>query len=89
MQKVVEANKMKLFKVSAYNNIGVQNVFKSMAEDIIKSLDEEKLTLRSESIKLGYLNNQNLNNNSKNTEQNNSNGSNNNSTYFDNQCCKF
>ena len=89
MQKVVEANKMKLFKVSAYNNIGVQNVFKSMADDIIKSMDEVKLTLRSESIKLGYLNNQNFNSDSKNAEQNDSNGSNSNSTYFNNQCCKF
>ena len=49
---------MKYFKISAYNNIGVQNLFRSMAEDILKSLDAEKLVLRSESIKLGYLNNQ-------------------------------
>lgn len=79
---------MKFFKVSAYNNIGVQNVFKSMAEDIIKSMDEEKLTLRSESIKLGYLNNQNFNSNTSNSSLSESNGQNQNS-YFNNQCCKF
>ena len=90
---------MKYFKISAYNNIGVQNLFRSMAEDILKSLDAEKLVLRSESIKLGYLNNQcfncgnNDNNNVHNNDQNNeyqrinTNGSNN---YLRNsQCCKI
>lgn len=96
---MAEGNKMKYFKISAYNNIGVQNLFRSMAEDILKSLDAEKLVLRSESIKLGYLNNQcfncgnNDNNNVHNNDQNNeyqrinTNGSNN--YLINSQCCKI
>lgn len=96
---MAENNKMKYFKISAYNNIGVQNLFKSMAEDILKSLDEEKLVLRSESIKLGYLNNQRFNsdNNDNNDEHNNDPNneyqrinSNSSGNYLINsQCCKI
>jgi hypothetical protein len=49
---------MKYFKGSALNNIGIQDIFDNLIEDIVKSLDDEKLQLRGESVKLGYLNSQ-------------------------------
>ena len=79
---------MKYFKASALNNIGVQNIFDNLIEDIIKSLDDEKFQLRSESIKLGYLNSQYFKGN-ENASFVDNNFRNSNNSDYNNLCCKL
>lgn len=89
---------MKYSRTSAMNHVNVHDLFCSIASDIINSLDEEKITLRNESIKLGYLNNGYFNN-SERTESklmssnqgNNPNNSNSNQAYNQGSalCCKI
>lgn len=88
---------MKYSRTSALNNVNVHDLFCSIASDIINSLDEEKINLRSESIKLGYLNSSYFNKNSaldngdNNNHQTQGNNSNNNQTYFPGSpmCCRI
>ena len=81
---------MKYFKSSALNNIGIQDIFDNLIEDIIKSLDDEKLQLRGESIKLGYLNSQYFKGNENASfVDNRENFTQINNSDNNNSCCKF
>ncbi len=80
---------MKYFKASALNNIGVQDIFDNLIEDIIKSLDDEKFQFRSESIKLGYLNSQYFKGNENSIVVDNPFFNQNNLSSNNNNCCKL
>jgi hypothetical protein len=51
-------------------NVGVREIFKSIASDILDSCDDEKITQRSESFKLGYINNEYFNTTQKTVNNN-------------------
>ncbi len=80
---------MKYFKGSALNNIGIQDIFDNLIEDIVKSLDDEKLQLRGESIKLGYLNSQYFKGNENSIVVDNPFFNQNNLSSNNNNCCKL
>ena len=48
---------MKFFNISASLNQGINELFESITRDIIHKMNDEDLTNRSRSIKLGYNNN--------------------------------
>lgn len=60
-EKFAIQNSMKYLKTSALNNVGVYDLFKSITSDIVDNCDDEKIKCRSESIKLGYINNEYFN----------------------------
>lgn len=66
MEKFAKQNSLKYFKCSSLQNLGIKELFESMTLDIIESIDDENLHIRSESIKLGYINKDYFNKDMKN-----------------------
>lgn len=57
---------MKLVRVSAFNNTGIQDLFLSVAEDVVNSMDSETIKIRSESFKIQLINGEIFNVNKQN-----------------------
>jgi hypothetical protein len=66
MEKFAKQNGLKLFKISAKLNKGIKEVFEQLTYDIIDTSDKSSLYNRSESVKLGYINNDFFQNNNNN-----------------------
>jgi hypothetical protein len=81
VEKFAKHNGLKVFKTSAKWNKGIKEVFEAITYNIIETIDKSSLYTRTESVKLGYINNdyfQNNNNIIKKTEN-----------QGNEQCCKL
>lgn len=82
MEKFAKQNSLKIFRISALNNIGVKDLFESITKDIFNITDNETLNMRSESIKLGYINGGFFNKDGGNRNIDNTGGG-----YLSSSCC--
>lgn len=57
MEKFAKQNSLKLFNISSKLNKGINELFETMTRDIMHSGDQDKMDIRSSSIKLGAINN--------------------------------
>lgn len=56
VEKFAKLNNLKFIKVSALTNTGINELFTSVTDDILNSLDSETLNIRSESFKIQLIN---------------------------------